>query len=195
VRRGPRRPGLPILGIAVGGLLVAHALSYLIAVPDAKHRGALLAHTGHAYLPSAARITLLLVLVSAATAAARVFWDRSDRSLPGFGALAARLALIQATAFVSLEVAERWMSGTGYEDLVRDHVLVIGVAAQVLVALLGAAFLRWLARVAVRAASLVIQPRARSRPSVVFAPPIGVGLPPAMAALTGSVTVRAPPHP
>ena len=137
--------GLPVLGFAVAGLVLGHVLSYVIAVPDPHHRDLLLQQTGHHYLPAFGQGALMLFLAAIAT----VVFRRSGRGVGGaerFAPLAARLALVQVGAFTAQEVLERFLSGTGFADLRQSRVLIVGVTAQVAVALAGAALLRWLGR-------------------------------------------------
>lgn len=137
--------GLPVLGFAVAGLVLGHVLSYVIAVPDPHHRDLLLQHTGHQYLPAFGQAALMLFLAAIAT----VVFRRSRRDAGGaerFAPLAARLALVQVGAFTAQEVIERSISGSGFADLRQARVLIVGVTAQVAVALAGATLLRWLAR-------------------------------------------------
>lgn len=137
--------GLPVIGFAVAGLVLAHVLSYVIAVPDPYHRDLLLQRTGHDYLPAFGQAALMLFL---AAVAAVVF--RTSRRGAGpaerFAPLATRLTLVQVGAFVAQELLERTLSGSGFADLRHGHVLIVGVTAQIAVALVGAALLRWLAR-------------------------------------------------
>jgi hypothetical protein len=55
VREGPRLRGFPIFGTAAAGLVLGHALAYLIAIPDPHQRVFALQRTGHAYLPALIR--------------------------------------------------------------------------------------------------------------------------------------------
>jgi hypothetical protein len=59
-------------------------------------------------------------------------------------------------AFGGLEVVERIVAGAPLRHLASDHILVIGMAVQVVVALAGAAFLRWLARTSTKLAETVL---------------------------------------
>ena len=62
----PGLHGLPVFGSAAAGLLLGHALSYMLAIPDPYHRDVLLTRTGHGYLPAAAQATMILILAAAA---------------------------------------------------------------------------------------------------------------------------------
>lgn len=163
--------GLPVLGFAVAGLVLGHALSYVIAVPDPYHRDLLLQRTGHDYLPVLGQATLMLFLA----AIAAVVFRRSLRGAgrgEGFAQLAGRLALVQVGAFVAQEVAERLLSGSGLHDLGYGHLLIVGVAAQIAMALAGAALLRWLARASDRLGETLGSAFSLPRPVPAFALPV-----------------------
>jgi hypothetical protein len=146
MREASRFRGLPLFGFAVAGLLVGHALSYLIAIPDPHHRDLVLHRSGHGYLPALAQVAVILAIAAVATVVGRALTSR-----PGVegscAALARRLAIVQVAAFGGQELLERLVAGAPLDDLVHGHVLLAGVTAQIVVALAGAALLRWLARV------------------------------------------------
>ena len=73
-----RRTGA-ILGVAAGGLLLGHWLTYLVEVPDAHARAGVLAASGHGYLGVAAQISAIV----AAACVAMVFLGRLTRRDPG----------------------------------------------------------------------------------------------------------------
>jgi hypothetical protein len=137
--------GLPVLGFAVAGLVLGHILAYVIAVPDPSHRDLLLQRTGHDYLPAFGQAALMIFLAAVAAVVFRMSRRRAERP-ERFATLAAQLALIQVGAFTAQELLERTVSGSGFADLGRGRVLVVGVMAQIAVALVGAALLRSLAR-------------------------------------------------
>ncbi len=130
----------------MAGLVLGHVLAYLIAVPDPHHRAFVLQQTGHEYLPAMAEAALVLALAGMAAVVIRAFAPGTRRGSERFSRLAGRLGLVQVLAFGGLEVVERIVAGAPLRHLASDHILVIGMAVQVAVALAGAAFLRWLAR-------------------------------------------------
>jgi hypothetical protein len=185
-----RSGGLPVFAFAIGGLLVGHALSYIVAVPDPHHRDLVLSRTGHGYLPTFAEIALVLTLAGAASLVGRV-WHRGASGEPAYGAIAARLVALQVVAFAGQEITERLVAHVPLGELLRDHVLVIGVLTQVVVALVGASILRLLAttteRVATRARTLD-----RSRPALLaVVEPVTVA--PTRRICLGSRPLRGPP--
>jgi len=145
------RHRLPVAGAAVAGAAFAHALLYLVKVPDTQARDAVLAATGHAYWSVAVAAAIVLGLVAAGSTAIRHFRhgraqvpvvpDRVDR-------LALRLAMYQSAIFVVQEGVERLASGGSSGDLAASGLLLTGIAVQVLVALGLAAVLTGLGRAA-----------------------------------------------
>ncbi len=149
----PSRPaarGAHLFGLAMGGVLAGHALTYGVLDPSEPSRRSALASTGHGYLATANRLALsLTVAVVAASVLARLV--RGDDAERGVGWLAARLIPVQVVAFASLEVAERLLAGAPLHDL--GPVLPLGLAIQVSLAILAAAGLRLLWRTAASAAA------------------------------------------
>ena len=131
-----------MLGASAGaGAVGAHVLAYALAIPDAGHRHVTLDTTGHGYLSWAA-----VAAVALGVAAAVGTFARGARiGLPaakGSGARrvlrdAAVLGLCQSAAFVVMESAERLSAGLSPTSL-PVALVAIGVAAQVVVALLAA---------------------------------------------------------
>ncbi len=159
--------GLPVAGFAVAGLVLAHALSYAIAVPDPYHRDLLLHRTGHDYLPAFGQVALMLFVAGVAAVVFRASGRHAGATTSHrFAPLATRLALVQVGAFMVQEVTERLLAGSGLHDLGHGHVFIVGVAAQIAVAFAGAALLRWLARASDRLAEIarlhVLHPASRS---------------------------------
>lgn len=164
--------GLPVAGFAVAGLVLGHALSYAIAVPDPYHRDLLLQRTGHDYLPAFGQIALMLFLAAIAAVVFGASRRHAESASHRFAPLATRLALVQVGAFVAQEVTERLLSGSGLHDLGHGHVLIVGVAAQIAVALAGAALLRWLARASDRLGEVLGSAFSLPRPVPAFALPV-----------------------
>lgn len=183
---------MPLFAFALAGLLAGHGLSYVIAAPDPHHRDLLLETTGHAYLPMAGRVSLILLLAAIATITGRAFMSRGSDAPATFGALAGRLAAVQVAAFAGLEVLERLISGAPLGHLMGDRVLPLGIAVQVAVAIVGAVILRWLIRASSR---LAAHPRLGAvllRPAAVLAVPVTRDLAHGIRVRTAR-SVRAPP--
>jgi hypothetical protein len=143
---GNARRSWEILGVAGAGLLLGHWLTYLVDVSD-QARDQVLRATGHGYLSTAGRLAAVVAAVSLAV----VFLGRLTRHGQDvtFRSTAVRLAVVQAAAFVGLEVLERMGAGASMQDLTT--ILPVGVVAQAIVALAGA----WLIRAVLRSADLV----------------------------------------
>jgi hypothetical protein len=119
-------------GLAAGGVLVGHGLTYVVVSPGVGARERLLAATGHGYLPAANLLALLAVLVTVGA----LFLGQLTRSwtTPGWRPLGARIAALQVGAFLAMELVERLSSGAPLASLVHGGVLPIGVGAQLMVA-------------------------------------------------------------
>jgi hypothetical protein len=169
VREGPRLRGLPTFGLAMAGLVLGHVLAYLIAVPDPHQRAFVLQRTGHEYLPAMAEAALVLALAGIAAVVIRAFAPGPRRGSERFPRLAGRLALVQVLAFGGLEVVERMVAGAPLRHLASDHILVVGMTVQVVVAVAGAAFLWWLARTSTKLAETTSLPAELPRTGAVLA--------------------------
>lgn len=188
-----RLRGMPVFGFAVAGLLLGHAISYLLTFPDPYHRDLVLQATGHDYLPLAVEAGLVLLLAGVAALLTRAWSGRGGDEPEGFASLAGTLALAQVGAFVGQEIIERLVTGSPLGGLAHDHVLSVGVVVQIAVALLGAAVLRWLAGASARIAHAVASARvAIPRQALVAAIPVGVNDHPGLV-VASDPNVRAPP--
>jgi hypothetical protein len=147
MREASRFRGVPLFGFAVVGLVLGHVLSYLIAIPDPHHRDLVLHRTGHGYLPALAQVALILAIGAVAMVVGRAFTRRSAGSAGSYAELARGLAVIQVSAFAGQELLERLVADAPLAAPLDARVLGVGVLVQVVVAIAGAAVLRWLARV------------------------------------------------
>ena len=192
MREGSRIRGLPVFGFAVAGLVLGHALSYAIAIPDPNHRDLILDRTGHGYLPLFAEAALILLLAGGAAVVARGLGGGRPERADRFAGLAGLLMCIQVSAFVGQEVLERVVAGAPLGDLAHGHLLSIGLVVQIAVALCAAGLLRLLARASSRIADVVrerVDPPRSERGSVV-----GVSRTrPARLLLVSAANVRGPP--
>jgi len=191
VREGPRLRGFPIFGTAAAGLVLGHALAYLIAIPDPHQRVFALQRTGHAYLPALDQAVLMLVVAGMAAVVVRAFAHSGDRT-ERFGRLARVLVVAQTCAFAAQEVLERLISRAPLGGLAHDHILVTGIVVQVVVAIVAAAILWLFARTATRLAAVVSVRASFPRVHVVFALPVTARRPHASLFATAG-SVRAPP--
>jgi hypothetical protein len=180
----PRIRIASVLGLAFGGLVAGHWLAYA----GAEHAREATADA-HAWLAPASRLALVAVIATLATATLRRV-IRPAGTVPWWGSVAARLFAFQATAVLAVEVSERLVAGAGLHDL--PALMPLGIAAQALIAIIGA----WLLRAAFRVGELLVAIVARpSRPrastlSLVAAPAVARAVPLGIAAPVG---LRAPP--
>jgi hypothetical protein len=191
--------GAPTFATATLGVLVGHWLTYALAYRGVRTRDAVLAQTGHDYLPYAARLALVFALVGAATVLWRNLASRGHpiagraRSAAGdLAGLTTRLWGIQLATFAAMEVAERLVAGAPLAHLLHDpRFLAVGVAAQLAVAVVGAVLLHALHRAAQGIAG-ALGPALRLRPTASIRVPSSV---PSFstASLVGAVGVRGPP--
>jgi hypothetical protein len=144
------RRRLATLGVAVGGVLAGHWLTYLAVTPVAGSRAAFLHQTGHAYLGLANDLALVAALAAMATMFVGQLTDPEPAGqLRG---LTARVVRFQVSAFVLMEVLERVTAGSPLAELIHTGILPAGIAVQVAVGYLAAWAIRWLLRTADRVA-------------------------------------------
>jgi hypothetical protein len=162
----------PLAGVALTGVATGHWLTYVFAEPDVGTRQTLLRQAGHAYLPAASRGVLLLSTVAVVLLLTREFRsERAGEGAPGFISVARTLAILQVSAFVSMEVLERIASHEPLGDLFHG-LLATGIGIQVAVAILLALALCLLCRGARAVASAVVgRDRCRARADAWSSPP------------------------
>ncbi len=181
-----------MFGAAAAGLVLGHALAYLIAIPDPHQRAFALQRAGHAYLPALDQAVMMLAIAGVAAIVVRAFARKGDGATERFGRVAALLVVVQTFAFASQEVLERLVSGAPLGELAHDQILVIGVLVQVLVAIVAAAVLWLLARTSSRlAATSVIRVRLPRDHSVLAL--IATAVRPHALLFATAGSIRAPP--
>ncbi|HYR61967.1 MAG TPA: hypothetical protein VET24_04955 [Actinomycetota bacterium] len=195
-----RRRAARGLAVAVAGLFAGHVLVYRIVAPNVAQRAALLAGTGHAYLPVALALGLILATVAGATAFALGF-----RRATGLGAGPGRSgsvgligalvipAVLQAVAFLALEVLERALAGAPMGGLLGP-LLPVGVALQLVVGAAGGLALVGLDRAGERAGRAVGSRRRTTRRRTQVRPPAPDSPTPKLLPAT-SCGIRGPPLP
>jgi hypothetical protein len=194
---GPRiRPGtrLWLGGLAAGGVVAAHLLAFLIVAPDPLLREELLETTGHGAWPMVVSVAMGAIVIGLA---GFIAGPRPGRSQPRAFPLhiASRLLLLQIGGFILLEGLERLAMGKGMAAvgaLASEPVIVIGVVAQVITALVAALFLMLLDRVIV---TLVDVLRSSPRPPRALPSWVVVGRPgPLRMVAAGPGKPRGPPR-
>lgn len=154
--------------VAVGGcatgLVLGHCLDYRVAAPELHHQ-AVLHSSGHGYLPYVIAASLGVAFISAVAAGRLGYLRGSGRggSSLGFRATAARLIVLQLTAFSVLETGERLAVGGELAD-VAGPLLWVGLALQVGTALVVAGLLRLIHRAAEEVGRLLTGVRSPARP-------------------------------
>jgi hypothetical protein len=181
-----------VFGAAAAGLVLGHALAYLIAIPDPHERAFALQRAGHAYLPALDQVALMLAIAGVVAIVVRAFARRRDGATERFGRLATLLVVVQTSAFAGQEVLERLVSGTPLGDLAHDHILAIGVLVQVLVAFVAAGVLWLLARTSSRLAATSLSHLRLPRERRVLPLPVTERRPHALPFATAG-SIRAPP--
>jgi hypothetical protein len=155
---------LLLLGTAWAGAVAGHTLTYLLTVPQAAARDALLASTGHNYWAAAVAVALVLGLVSATAVIVRQFRGglRGERTMGADGVprLARRLAALQISIFLIQEVLERLDVGAPIGGVRTGRLLLVGVCVQALIATALAVALFLLARVSAAAGRAFARPAA-----------------------------------
>jgi hypothetical protein len=141
-RRSAR--GFPLLGLAAAGTVLGHWLAYLIAIPATSTRAGVLSQSGHGYWLFAVQVGMVLAAIGLALLAVRRLRTRAPQPSSTFAFH--RLVLYQASLFVGVEIVERLIVGVPMSQLFGHDVLVLGLLVQVVVAALGARFLRWFER-------------------------------------------------
>jgi len=192
---------LPITGFAaVAGVVVGHWITYLIAVPGASPRAALLAQTGHGYWPTAVAIALVFGAMALAGTVARSL-RRGLRADPAaarprtgwerYRSTALGLAALQTSVFVLQEVIERLASGAPLGSLTHEGFLLLGIAVQILIAAGVTCLLLLVGRTAEAIGRALAAASKLRRVRVRFVLPTLA--PPAAATLLGPRLTRAPP--
>ena len=138
-----RARALILGGVAAGGVLASHWIGYRAAVPDHHHVGHVLESTGHdAFGYVAAGALGLFVAALALFISGRLHEgdERVDRRrLFAFALI--RLLPLGVGAFVGLEALERALFVDHGPALFEQAPVLFGIAAQIVVALLGALLL------------------------------------------------------
>jgi len=147
----PTGTRLAAIGIASGGVLLSHWLTYLTQVPNAADRASVLGGTAHGYLSVAGELATVLVAVTVGAMFVGRIVAAGAGPTPG-RSLAVRLAVLQSGTFLGMEVLERLLAGAPLDEL-RGTILPFGVAINIVVALLGAFLVRSVLRVADRVAA------------------------------------------
>jgi hypothetical protein len=150
--------------MAGAGVVLGHWIAYALAVPSAHLRAEVLADTGHGYWPLAVKSAVALAIAALGSLTLKIAAGPPprDESRPRvFVALLWRLGLAQIIAFTVLEVSERMAIGLSLGTLWHHHLFLVGLAVQLVMAVVGSLLLLGFRRVVVRilAAMRAVRPR------------------------------------
>jgi hypothetical protein len=157
------RAGVKVLlaAVALGGVVAGHAVGHLVAVPSPAARHTVLAEMGQVRLPVATVLALAVSLYAAGSMALRRARAGAEGRTVGADIchwFAARLAATQLLLYVVGEAMEPMVPGAPLAHFLQRGVLLRGLLAQLLVALLGTLLLAWLARAATLVGRLLARP-------------------------------------
>ena len=164
MRRSRESVLLPAL-TATTGVVVAHIVGYAAAFPDAAERAHHLGATGHGYWPLAVLFALVAgsggVVLHVVRGARRGLAGPQPASLPApFHARAGRLVAWQLGAFIAMEVTERLAVADGPTSVLHSRAFVLGLGAQLVVAVVALVLVNLVERLACRVASAFVRPAA-----------------------------------
>lgn len=132
----PRLRLVTLLVMGSVGAVAGHALGYWAAHPLAHERDAVLEASGHGYLDMAIAVALVAGLMALLGEFAIGLLGRRDSLAVGEKRwrVAAALALVQTSAFIVVEVAERILSGLDAFAVMAEPAFWVGVPLQVVIA-------------------------------------------------------------
>lgn len=186
---------LLLAGVALSGVVAGHTVAYVAAVPSAATRHDVLAQTGHGYWPVAVLVGLAACLCAAGSVALRHARAAAGGRALGAdvsGWLAPRLAAVQILLYVAVEATERVVAGVPLAELLHEGLVLRGLLAQLLVAVLATVLLGWLARAAELVGRLLARPPRPARAVRRLPRPIDEVV--ARTPCLGPVTARGPPR-
>ena len=188
---GPRGSTRLLLGgMAAAGVVAAHLLAYLFAVPDPHHRAAVLESTGHhnwTYVSALAFGLLVAGLLKYIVGS----FKRGAGSQASYGSVAWKLVVLQLSGFVGIELLERASAAHSTLGLFSEPAIQLGLLLQVVVALAGAAVVLLLARAIRSVLTRWVRPVATSSTTRSF--PRVYGIFRRSTVGTGAGTLRGPP--
>jgi hypothetical protein len=187
--------GFSLAGVAVGGVVLAHWLAYVLAIPAGHVRAEVLAASGHSYWVLAIKLAVVLGLAAFGTLFLQHVGGRSRGTEPEeepFSLIAARLSLLQVAAFTAMEVTERLMVGAPVAHMFHHRIFLMGLALQLIVAGAGALLLVWFSRTAERVAEALGRPRL-PRPMFLRTIPVEIQTVSPLDPVRDGVGLRGPP--
>jgi hypothetical protein len=178
--------------LVVAGTEGAHWLAFRLVTPDAHARAHQLQETGHGYLAHAIPLLALLAFLFAAGALLRVAAAARGSTQARFGILP--FAVVPPLAFLLQEAIERLSQGEAMTALLAEPVVLIGLAAQLPVAVLTWILARCVTRGADTLGAVLGRMATPRAPRLECAAPVWIDiLPPRVPALALNRAGRAPP--
>ncbi|MDQ3953424.1 MAG: hypothetical protein M3279_10760 [Actinomycetota bacterium] len=180
--------------LALAGLLAGHVASYFVVAPDAHERAELLALTGHSEHGVFGTIALaagFAGIIGLFMQTVRRRCGRSGRRTVRAG-VATLLWAVQTCGFVALETWERGHGLAGVAELVHEPAFLVGLVAQVAVALVATAVVLLVRATAEAWLRRVAAPATESEP-IVF--PAAPGPRPRASVARAAWNLRGPPSP
>jgi hypothetical protein len=195
----PKASVLLLVTAASAGAILAHSLTYLLAMRSVTVRDAVLSATGHGYWPAAVSIAIVAAIIAIAGVAARHFRAglHGGAVLVGdepWKILAVRLAALQMCIFLLQETFERIAAHAPLQTLVQNKLLFFGLLAQAAVAVAIASLLRAFAAAARAAGRAFSHPMFIGRPHTAVRTPVTSDVSFSDVVL-GALRTRAPPSP
>jgi hypothetical protein len=186
-----------LAGTAAAGVLVGHWLAYAAALPRGPIQIDTLAATGHGYWALAVKLAVVLLVAAIGAVVVQRLGDPPGADAPRplrFSWAAIRLGSLQLVVFLAMESVERLAVGAPVGSLFAHHVLLLGVAAQVVVAFAAALLLVLLDRGARALVATLRGTRAgAATPARHWVPP-RLSLLHRPAVLAGAAGLRSPPR-
>jgi hypothetical protein len=179
--------------VALSGLLAGHAVSYVVAAPDPHERAALLAVTGHSQHGAFGTLALAAGVAALIGIVMQRVRTRAVAAAPlSTGRVAVLLWAAQTAGFVLLEAWERGHGVAGAAELAGEPAFLIGLGAQLAVALVATALVV-LVRATVDALLRLLTPPAEETPTSLFLCAPGLRAPRSVA--RSAWNLRGPPSP
>jgi hypothetical protein len=166
--------GSAVVVSAVTGVVLGHALAYLLVLPQADHRLETMRVTGHGYWTGGVALAVAAAVVALGCAVGDGLRRATGRRTPAPG-LRSRwigVAAIQLALFAGMETTERLLAGAPVTSLWRERLFLVGLALQVVVAGVAVLVLAAVARAAETVVSLRRRRPRSVRPSFTLRPPV-----------------------
>ncbi|MGH2752985.1 MAG: hypothetical protein ACRDLB_01000 [Actinomycetota bacterium] len=144
---GPRgSTRLLVGGMAAAGVVTAHLLAYVFAVPDPHHRELILESTGHRNWSLVTALALGALVAGFLRAVVGGLRGGGNPPGPSYAIVAGRLAMLQLGGFLALEALERLGVDRSVGGLLSEPAILLGSLLQIAIAFVGALIVLLVAR-------------------------------------------------